>query len=339
MTVFTGGLSVVAFLLWAALVANVTTMSSSDPAGRGLAMVYAVGTVIALWVTLAALLVALATRSGMPPGSKLAALVLLPLTAAGTLAAVNLLASSGTSSRWPILIPAATPLLILVYAVSLGLGRWPVERQSTIGIGLWGAVAVLSLLPWPALRAGARANQEHQAEVAKAWEEERSRNEQARRVELLAKLDKLSPDSRVWEWLELADAPDDIRARAIEGVRQSTHRQEDAELMAERGYGRLIELLPELEVEATAPICGGAAKYLRDRIASLPVPNPDPLPYSVFAERIERYLPLIQWMTRKNCDLAQEVAALGDAAKSFAPAPERERFLDTLASRYPPGRR
>jgi hypothetical protein len=101
--------------------------------------------------------------------------------------------------------------------------------------------------------------------------------------------------------------------------------------MAERGYGLLTELLPQLNVVPSPAICAGVAKLLRRQVEHLPSLDTGPLPYSFFAERVERYGPTIEWLRTGQCDLSAELDQLAAGALKFQDSPARGAFLGRIA--------
>ncbi|MEO8576255.1 MAG: hypothetical protein ABI556_06140 [Gemmatimonadales bacterium] len=95
------------------------------------------------------------TRADVPGLIRLAALFLVPLSFAAALATISVLAGArGQATGWPIVIPAALPFLILSYVL------WMISPTLRSALppaimerGVWGLVLVLSLVPWPLLRA------------------------------------------------------------------------------------------------------------------------------------------------------------------------------------------
>ena len=106
-------LSVMAALLYAAMVMNVLTARSSDAAGNGMAVAVGIFFCLALWVVLAILL-SMARAHGIVPGWLMACLVVLvPILAIGTCVAIGLYSESGGSI---IAVPLGLPLLVALYA-------------------------------------------------------------------------------------------------------------------------------------------------------------------------------------------------------------------------------
>lgn len=106
-------LSVIAALLYAAMLMSVLTARSSDAAGNGLTVAVGIFFCIALWIVLAILL-SMARAYGIVPGWLMACLaVLVPILAIGTCVAIGLYSESGGSI---IAVPLVLPLLTWLYA-------------------------------------------------------------------------------------------------------------------------------------------------------------------------------------------------------------------------------
>lgn len=148
-TVVFVSLLVLTCLLWLALIATAGTLNESDAAGNGLSYSYAMLMTVALWILLGVLLLVAATRGAIPGWVGGCAVLLIPLSGAATIAAVDLLKGRlDTLAKWPIVMPILVPLLIMLYAVRsyFPAVRARVPANATNAV-VWGAILVLSLLP------------------------------------------------------------------------------------------------------------------------------------------------------------------------------------------------
>ena len=164
-------LLVLAGLLWLVLVAAVATLNSSDPAGNAMTYSYAVLMTIALWILLGALLLVTRPSGAIPGWVGVGAFVLVPLAGAAAIAAIDLLQRRvDVLAKWPIVTPVLAPLALMLSAAwSLFPGMRSAMTANTANI-VWGALLVLSLLPWPALywRSRTRGAQADASRVATA---------------------------------------------------------------------------------------------------------------------------------------------------------------------------
>ena len=89
-----------ALLLWAALAATVfRACSSSDAAGNGLAQVYAVVNIFALWLALLVLTIVAVARGGGASWMKAPAVILCAASCAACIGALQLLSARGDARR------------------------------------------------------------------------------------------------------------------------------------------------------------------------------------------------------------------------------------------------
>ncbi len=143
-----------AVVVWIGVVSLSATLNNSDAAGNGLS--YSFGVLLAgvLWVLLAVLMLAVASRGVIPRAGALAALVLIPASGAAAVAAINLLRVRAGAGGWPIVVPALVPVLVLAYLLWASYPRIQAMVPERLATGIvWGAVLILAILPWPLVRA------------------------------------------------------------------------------------------------------------------------------------------------------------------------------------------
>jgi hypothetical protein len=332
MTILAAIPAVLAVFLWAALIAILLNLHSSDPAGNGLAQVYAVVTVFALWALLLVIVV-IAVAAGPGPGwMKAGAVLLCLLSCAAALAALELMSQRGSHRvNWPIVVAAIVPPLLIAY----GAWAWiPSLHGSvpagTVALAIGLPVLALSLAPLPPIIerssriAATRATNE--VKFAAQLAEQR----QAKRQEQLARLASLTQDTPLWDWLSLVDKDSEVRERALAAIRTLRRRQADAELMLGRGMSAPLLEAQDLDLQATAAFCASARAYLHARAENFR-PKADPPPYAFAAPRIEMFLPTMEWLVRNGCDCSAELAEIADAVRGYPDSPERQQFLDRLA--------
>jgi len=334
MMILAGLLLVITLLLYAVALGMITSMHSSDAAGNGLTQSFAFLTTIALWIFLSALLVVAGIKGEMPPWISLAAFILVPAAAAAALGAVNLLTDSFYKSKWPVLIPALLPLLIIAFALwalfpTLHAGIPPAATSPFI----WGAVLVLSLAPWPAV---AYRKAHGEADRAQAVAEDRANEPkriEAERQQNLALFKQLTPDSPLRDWLAFRLPSNELREQAFEGIRKLPRRQADAELMLRQGLDYFWDDWPQLNLEPSPIVCQSARKFLRERIEDLKPQNPaEPPKFSYMVDRIDPYLSTVKWFAEHHCGCGPELAALEEVVRSYPDSPDRNRVLNALLS-------
>ena len=152
MTALSAVLLILALLFWLALVAVLATMNDGDAAGRGMGYFFALVLTIALWLLLAVLML-IAVKRGDVGSAKNAALILVPFSLAAAVGTIYALSNDvAPPSRLPIVVPAATSLLIIGYFLWATLPSLqtaiPAAMMSRV---TWGLVLALSLVPWPLL--------------------------------------------------------------------------------------------------------------------------------------------------------------------------------------------
>ena len=113
--VIAGVLFLLPLLLWIGLIANLGTMNSSDPAGRGLAEAFALFTIIGLYVLLFVMLLFAGWKGSMPSNHQLFTYLWFPASCALCIYALYLMHRPVV--RWPIVIPVFAPLPLFWVAV------------------------------------------------------------------------------------------------------------------------------------------------------------------------------------------------------------------------------
>jgi hypothetical protein len=150
MTILAAIPAVLAVLLWVTLMATLLNLRSNDAAGNGLAQVYAVVNIVALWALLLTVVIIGVSNDGGPGWMKAGAFFLCLASGAAATAAFTLLTERNADAvRWVIIVPAIVPLLLVAY------GSWafvPALRAAlpvaTIALALGVPTLVLSLAPW-----------------------------------------------------------------------------------------------------------------------------------------------------------------------------------------------
>jgi hypothetical protein len=329
MTLVSSALTVIALSLWVFLVATVANLTTSDPAGNGLAEVYAVFTSFGLWALLALILIIAGIRGAMSARSIVCAVVLLPGSCIAAFAAIQIL-KDASGSRWTIVVPALAPPLLLVYAAWLYLPAARAMASPQLADGFtWGMLLLLAAAPWPKIL-----QDRHEARIATAeanteWEVRRAQEIEDKREKLRAHFKRLGPDSPLWEWVNVVASDSEMREQAWKGIRKLARRQADAEMMLDRGWSFPILELPNLALEPTAGLCERARSFLRQRAEALH--GSEPLPYTVVAPRIEIYLPAMRWLVENHCNCASDLRAVEDAIRACPDSPERQNFLEEMA--------
>ena len=320
-----GAVLLLTLLLYLVLVVNLTTMNQSDPAGNSLSQAAAVLMAIGLWILLAGLALWAGLKAQLPARLIIAVLVLIAASGAAALAAIQLLSDSLYRARWPILVPVLAPLLIIGFS----LWAWfPGLRPSFPG-GRAGSLAgtallLLSVAPWPALvyRSRHRAADEKDHVVGR-MERERRENREA--------FNRLTHDSHISEWLAFRLPENELRDRALEGIRHLPRRQADAEELMGRGQDWFWEEVPLLDLQASPVVCDRGRHFLQERARDVRPPDPETPPrFGLMSERVDRYFATFQWLVGQGCDCDAELAAVEASLRIYPDSPERNQVLAEL---------
>lgn len=199
---------------YAMVMAGMSDLHDIDGISRGLAAAYAVVGIVILWIMLAILLAMGAAKGRMPRWAGIAALILHPVSLVAVGATVDLLSSPGFD--WAPIVPGVLPPVIAVYALWARLpGLHGIMPETPTSLIVWGAVLMLSIAPWVGIaqrsseRAAARA---HHQPVAVLSEEERRAQATC---DWQARLETLTPDSALHDYLEYIKPGSPGRGRAI----------------------------------------------------------------------------------------------------------------------------
>jgi hypothetical protein len=308
-------LTIAAYL---AATVSLTQLHSSDAAGNGLAQVYAVVFDVALWILLGVLLMVTASSANLPHG--IYAFALFPSAAVANFVAIALLSDDFYHSRWPIVIPAIAPVLLILLIVSAHAPWLRVHSHY-----FWAGLLLLSIAPWPEFVYRSRNRSADRAGAAAEWkagEPQRIEDERRKTRETFA---KLTQDSPLREWLEFTGPGHELRNEAFSKIRQMPRRQADAELMFRQGFDYITRDLPELDLEPTPAVCEGARKCLRGLIKDM-TPADGRAIYLQEDSRINEYRRGIEWMAKNGCDCRTELEALDRVLDLYVETSKREEF-------------
>lgn len=296
-------LSIIVLLLWAMQLALLTDLTGSDAAGNALTQAYAAIAVILLWVLLAALTLIAFFKGAMPTAAAIAALILIPVSGDVALSVLELLRAPELAPyRWPIIIPVLAPPIMVAFAFWALLpgihARIPAIYAGSIA---WGAIFLLciALVPFEQMRGA----------VGDQMEAVRAKN--------AADFAKLTVDSPLWEWVPFLAVPDQtLVSNAVERIRHLERRQNDAELMLERGdfpLGRLgaFDLTP------TPALCEKARKLLSQRAEALALKEPNSRPFKEIAPAVDDAVSAMSWLIDYDCPCAEEAQTWETVAKAY----------------------
>jgi hypothetical protein len=146
----------------------------------------------------------------------------------------------------------------------------------------------------------------------------------------------LTPQSHLKAWLKFADDKN-FHDQALAGARTLDHRTTDAvEMLNDNQYAAqtLMGYLPDLDLQATAPLCTAA---LKEQFRELtPVYRPtadDPRSYRELLERLGGGNPFatLMWLASHGCDADTELSQAETIVRSYLDSPQRSVMLDALA--------
>ena len=333
MTILAAIPALLAVLLWAALVATFFNLHSSDAAGNGLAQVYAVVNIVALWAVLLIVVVIGMASDGGPGWMKASAVLLTLFSGAAAMAALVLMTDrAGAPATWALAIPIFVPPLLIAYAPWAYIA--PLRKSlpvTTIALALGVPVLILSLSPWWPLVQRQQASAERRITNNARMMAQHATQDDDKRQSYFAKLASYTNETPLWDWLSLADRNSPVRDQALAAIHSLPRRQADAELMLARGMGWPLLELPNLNVEATPELCAKARATLSKRAQDFRPVHATPPPFGMEARNIEMFFPAMQWLVTHNCDCTAELAEVATSVRAYPDLPERQNFLDRLA--------
>ncbi|HLY89557.1 MAG TPA: hypothetical protein VKQ27_11295 [Acetobacteraceae bacterium] len=296
-------LSLLILAVWAALVATLSSLGDSDPAGNGLEQAFAGFEIILVWILLAILLVVAGVQGAMTPPGVASAVVLLPASGVAAAVALGLLADRATAPFvWPIVVPAVVPPVVVAFgfwALMPSL-RAAVPARFAVG-GAWGIVLLLCVAMWPLSLVRDRAVQQAVDEQAR-WS---------------AELAAMKADAPLWEWMRFLETRNRLDIdRALERIRALERRQSDAEVMLDREDFPL-RYLGSLDVRITQAICDKARGMLMRQVRALVPQTANAQPYSDVADKVAGALSAIQWLVGYGCPCEAEAQAWQTMAAAY----------------------
>ena len=312
------------FLLWIGMIVSLNQPQS--PHDYGAAILGVLATLL-LWAVLAALLVMGGLKGDMPRWAVWLAWILHPASLAATIAVLD--KGSISAYSWLIAVPVVAPLVIAAYA---GWAYFPAFHAAippvVAGSAAWGLVFVLAVLPWVMMIQ--QSNESDQQSLTALADSDAHEGVEAR-PESLKKLQSLTPESPLWEWINYTNPRMGVRDEAFAGIRKLARRQADADEMLANGVTGFLSDLPYLGLEPTPTIVAAHKKYLRHMVTGIERPDAGRVKYSWIAWGIDSYLPSIQWMAERHCGCSDEVAALEAAVRKYKNTAGRAECLAALA--------
>lgn len=321
--------AVLAAISYVGMIVNLADAQHSDAFGRALSSAFGALFGLAAWISLGILLGIAAVKGRMPRPAAVVAFVILPLSAISAAITID---ANASAAWWLPFIPLLLPPPFAAFALWArfpALHR-PLPPQPT-AIVLLGVVLVLTVAPLPDFVAGQmrRAAEARQAEEARKAAEAA---ETERRRENLARFERLTVASPLWEWAPFIGQNSELHAQAVAGAKALTHKQADAEEALRRGLGFPLVVFDRIDLEATPAFCATAGNFLRRNAAAHPAASAGG-EFSAASQDYEPYLEGIQWLTRKKCDIDDAIAVTREAVGAYRQTNSRDSFLAMLAWR------
>jgi hypothetical protein len=146
----------------------------------------------------------------------------------------------------------------------------------------------------------------------------------------------LTPRSHLRAWLKFA-YDDTTRAATLDGARKLDHRTADlAEMLGDsadqNSRGALLELVPELEVQATEPLCRAALDAVSQEFAPIYRPT-DPRPYDSLTHGMgsAAFGPL-KWLAGHGCAAEAQLTEAEAIVNAYQDSPARAAMLADLTA-------
>ncbi|HYX01768.1 MAG TPA: hypothetical protein VE963_06755 [Reyranella sp.] len=290
-------------LLWLVQLATLSDLAGSDAAGNAVSQAFGAIEVILLWILLAFLTLLAALVGTRPWPVWLTLALVVPISGAAALAALDLLSRPQQAPYlWPLVVPAAVPPLIVAY------GWWALlPRLQSVLSPLWaGALAwVGTLLLCLALLGMLHVRQQVVAEAEAVLEK------------YAADYARLPADAPLGELVPFLAWPDQTRVDPVLArIRQRAQRQQEALGMLERGDFPLA-FLGRFDLDPTPELCEKARALLRRRVAPLVLQKPQSRPYADVARPVDEAVRAMQWLVGHDCACDAEAAAWEDMAKGY----------------------
>jgi tetratricopeptide (TPR) repeat protein len=328
-------LTVFAALLYLFMIWNAAAVPDLESIDQGVATVYALVAGVLLWAVLAGLLIVGASKGEMPVWAAATAFIAHPVSAAAAVASLFLMSRRYHAPHWPIVFPILLPLLLASYALWARFPKLHATLPATpISGAALGAILVLSLGQL-GYTINLQSRQEREArEDRKAAEEQFVRQQAAKRQENLARFQRLTLDSPLPEWQEFLGKGNELEKQAVELARKLPNRQADAEKMLNDGNGFPLFHIGDLDLDATPEFCSATNAFVLKIAAENRPTSPDQR-YVQMADHFDPWYPAMRWLIDQHCNMDATVAALEATIMAYPQAPERDKYLASLARLHP----
>ena len=295
-------LSALALLLWLQTVGLLSDLTGSDAAGNGMAQGFAAIGIILLWLLLGVLAIIAYAKGAMPRWAGLAALVLIPASAAASFGALDLLTKPSLPSHyWPIIVPALVPLLVVAFCFWALLPTLNTRVSGAVAGGVvWGGVLILCLAVIPMQQVRQRVLDEREAA----------------RVRFNAELGAVPADAPLWTLTPFLGRGDYVQnEEVVTRIRKLERRQAETEQMLARGDFPFA-YLGRFDLTPSPSLCEKSRALLRQRAAALTTAQPKP--FSAIAGEAQAAVAALRWLIDYDCPAMPEAEAWETMAKAYS---------------------
>jgi hypothetical protein len=296
---------------WLLMLATAATWIGKAPVpgretDRMISQAYSGVLALLVWIFLAAILLIASSKQIVPPWFGATAWLMLPISCVAALTAGAVMYNP--ERRWPIIIPAAVPVLIATFVL----------YAPKAGLALWSTVLLLSISIVPeAIRFAQTYLDDGTIDATpgpkldKWMADERAR----RRERELEELRKTDDETRLYE-LESHIRPDSpVLQEALEVMRHLPNRQSDAIQLLETQTSYILHFLGDIDLQPTPQLCTAARAYLRQAVRDQHTLD------------LEEGIESIRWIS-KNCGCDAELAQI----EAYARKQQIQKLLAALAT-------
>jgi hypothetical protein len=226
-----------------------------------------------------------------------AALAIVPLSGFVAMSAADLLTRAHLPPfLWPIVIPAAIPPLVVLWCFLSLQGGARIAMAA-----LPAAMLVVCLLIQPL------------SLVRRAGDD----RETARLQKYDADLARVAAGAPMWEWTPFLDTQDSTkRAHVLDNIRGLEQRQQQAEIMLDRGDFP-VGYLGFFDLDPTLELCGKARALLQRQVDPLVLKPGDSKPYRTIAAEVADAVAGMSWLVGFGCACDEESKAWEAMANGY----------------------
>uniref|UniRef100_Q023U5 Rhodanese domain-containing protein n=1 Tax=Solibacter usitatus (strain Ellin6076) TaxID=234267 RepID=Q023U5_SOLUE len=283
------------------------------------------GWMLLAWILLGGLLLVANAKGVLPVSVGMAAWVMHPVSAVAALIALGI--AYDARWRWCVALPAAVPLLIGGYAAWAFAGRAPEK----FGLAMWAAVLAMSLTILPgAWQFKSKYMDSGSIDATPGPKLDKWMADQAakRRAGELAELSKIDDETTLSELEHLTRKDSPVLQEALAAMRGLPHRQAEAVLRLQSDFTFILRLLPDIDVQPTAELCGAIRGYLQRYLRHERANRPEPEGF--IGDQLEESVRSLGWIS-EHCDCEAELDDVERFARAQRDTAEVRAFIAALA--------